>query len=80
MSLTTFLQQTELSPFQGRAVVECAIKPLYPGRVYFQGTYWPARLATHNSISLHPGDLVEVLGREGLTLLVRPLTTGRKHQ
>ena len=79
MSLSDFLQDTDLFPFQGQGIVQQAIAPPYAGRVYFRATYWPARLAQTAMVGeLQPGDPVEVLGREGLTLLVKPLPQPRE--
>jgi membrane protein implicated in regulation of membrane protease activity len=59
---------------QQQGIVKRAITPQHSGRVYFQATYWPARLlSTVACEGLQPGDPVEVVGREGLTLLVQPL-------
>ncbi|MEM7063457.1 MAG: NfeD family protein [Cyanobacteria bacterium P01_B01_bin.77] len=68
--------QLSLSQRQGRIDRQVTIQN--PGRVYFYATYWPARLsqtATFNE--LNPGDPVEVVGRDGLTLLVKPLSQRR---
>jgi membrane protein implicated in regulation of membrane protease activity len=74
MSLSKFLEDIAMSSFQGVGEVEQAINGYYAGRVYFQGTYWPAKLE-HPLIGcqLAPGTQVMVNGREGLTLLVSPL-------
>lgn len=43
------------------------------GRVKHDAIYWPAELMEPTeSISLPPGSRVLVVGRKGLTLLVRP--------
>jgi membrane protein implicated in regulation of membrane protease activity len=64
----------DLLSFQGRGTINCRVTAQNPGRVYFQATYWPARLFQPSSLSeLNPGEPVEVVGREGLTLLVKPL-------
>lgn len=69
-----FFQNTDLFPFEGRGTVERTVKPFYPGRVRFQATYWPARLwDTQSADSLQPGAPVQIVGREGLTLLIKPL-------
>lgn len=79
MILTKFLQDNSLVILKGRGVVQTTIKPFYPGRVYFQATYWPAKLLiSDNTSSLNPGDLVEVIGCEGLTLLVKPFSQKNK--
>ncbi len=74
MSLSDFLQNTDLFPLQGQGIVQQAILPPYSGRVRFRATYWPARLSQTTTLGkLQPGDPVEVVGRDGLTLLVQPL-------
>lgn len=72
MGIKDFLKDNNFQVFKGRGVVKQAIRPFYPGRVQFRATYWPARLERNSPERLEPGDLVEVLGREGLTLLVKP--------
>lgn len=75
MSRSTVSQPADMAAFQGRGVVERAISPLTPGRVYFQASSWPARLFQPDANSdLLPGAPVEVVGRESLTLLVKPLS------
>ena len=74
MKRLTLLPSTDLSPFQKQGTIDRLVTAQHPGRVYFQATYWPARLSqTVELNALNPGDLVEVIGREGLTLLVKPL-------
>ena len=69
----------DLSPFQGRGTVNRLVTTQHPGRVYFQATYWPARLSPTATLhDLQPGDPVEIVGRDGLTLLVKPLSQRRK--
>ena len=55
---------------QGEATVSKEIKPHMKGRVYFQGTWWPAQC--EQEACLLPGEIVEVVGIRGITLLVRP--------
>ncbi len=54
-------------------VVEEKITADEPGRVKYKSTYWPAMLFRGNSMTLEPGQEVAVVGRQGITLLVRPL-------
>jgi membrane protein implicated in regulation of membrane protease activity len=60
--------------FKGRGIVEMPIDRIFPGRIYFQASHWPAKLPEADEISaqLFPGDVVEVIGRDGITLIVRP--------
>lgn len=79
MNRSTPFADNDLSPFQGRGTINRLVTPQHPGRVYFQATYWPARLFQTATLSeLQPGDPVEVVGREGLTLLVKPLPQRRE--
>jgi membrane protein implicated in regulation of membrane protease activity len=62
-----------------QGIVKRTITPQLSGRVYFQSTYWPARLLSPATCEgLQPGDPVEVVGREWLTLLVQPLAQRRE--
>lgn len=76
MNITSFLSRISKEPPSVRpfARVERTISGYYPGRVYFQSTYWPARLDQPQFLDrLLPGTMVKVLGRDGLTLLVAPV-------
>ena len=65
----------ELSLIQRQGRIDRQVTVQNPGRVYFYATYWPARLSQTATLNeLNPGDQVEVVGREGLTLLVKPLS------
>lgn len=62
------------------ARVERTITPQARGRVFYEGTYWPARF--YDAVILERvGEAVgnsawvTVVGRQGLTLLVVPLVT-----
>lgn len=57
--------------------VERPITALRRGRVFYEGSYWPARRydsleATSISEVLETATVVKVVGRQGLTLLVVP--------
>ncbi len=74
MTLAALSPSSDLPPFQGRGIIESTITPSTPGRVYFQASYWPARFFQPEvTADLHPGTPVEVVDRDGLTLLVKPL-------
>lgn len=80
MVLTNFVSQTELSPLPQLAKVTQQIGPEQLGQVRFQATYWRARFATSDShVVAKPKATVQVIGREGLTLIVVPIeqSTGR---
>jgi membrane-bound ClpP family serine protease len=53
-------------------VVDKAIAPHQPGRIRFQGTYWKAALADPNCKRIEVGQTVQVVGMQGITLLVVP--------
>ena len=58
-------------PLQGKVTQEISSKN--PGRIQFQGSYYPAKLYQNNSrIILKEYELVKVIGREGITLLITP--------
>gem|GEM_PF-4616990 len=50
-----------------------AIAPNQPGRVKYKASYWSAKLypSDRETSPLTPGQLVGVVGREGITLLVQ---------
>lgn len=73
MSLTHTLELFD-TPKAGR--VECPITAQIKGRVFFEGTYWPAQVyeaATDATDALAVSSWVTVVGRRGLTLLVAPV-------
>lgn len=54
------------------AIVDEIIEgPGKKGRVYFQGTWWPA--VCELDVVLNPGDVVNVVGIDRITLMVEPL-------
>ncbi|MEO0533433.1 MAG: NfeD family protein [Cyanobacteria bacterium P01_A01_bin.123] len=68
-------QETTVELFKktGLGKVERTIAPNQKGRVFFEGTYWPARWHFPTEIGIAEVETwVTVLGRQGLTLLVQP--------
>ena len=64
-----FLQ--EKSP--AKVIDEISLKK--PGRIYFEGSYWAARLQdSRQQLLVLPGSFVKVVGRQGITLIVELLT------
>jgi len=58
---------------QATATVDTTIAPNQPGRVWYWGSYWPARLYANNCAqTFTPTEVVSVVGRQGITLLVAP--------
>lgn len=62
-------QQT-LNRWHGEAIVDDTIAPNQIGRVRFRATYWNARC--DRPMTFLPGEVVEVVGIDKLTLLVQP--------
>ncbi len=56
--------------YRGRAIVSDTIAPDQRGRVHFQGSWWPA--LCDQDITLAVGEVVQVIGRQNITLLVKP--------
>ena len=74
MSLELTSHKVKLFSYPGSGKVEQTITLKIPGRVKFQGTYWPACLYHQDAqVTLFPEDTVTVIGRQGITLLVVPL-------
>jgi membrane protein implicated in regulation of membrane protease activity len=73
-----FIPAIELFKEPKTARVERKITPRLRGRVFCDGTYWPARLYNQTNAMLEDyamdvSSRVTVIGRQGLTLLVVPL-------
>jgi membrane protein implicated in regulation of membrane protease activity len=79
MKRECFVLSPEFSDFRGHGFVDQVVTETSRGRVYFKASFWPAQLA-HSNItqSLLPGEPIEVVGRKGITLLIRPLTSKKK--
>lgn len=70
-----FPSTVEMLPEPKRGTVEKAIAPNQRGRVKAMGSYWPAKFYRADSLDqLLPGQSVLVVAREGITLLVMPLS------
>jgi membrane protein implicated in regulation of membrane protease activity len=65
-------------PETNLGIVEEVIMPNRVGRVHCYATSWPAQLdATSPSTVLMPNDQVAIVGRVGITLIVKPLNADR---
>lgn len=53
------------------AIVDVIVRQGQEWRVRYLGSFWPAR-AINPSVVLAPNDVVEVVGRQSITLLIRP--------
>jgi len=63
------------TPLKGTVTKAIALNA--PGRVKCMASYWPAKIyQVDRPVTLKPDQLVSVIGRQGLTLLVRPLYSG----
>ncbi|NEQ31754.1 MAG: hypothetical protein F6K04_12240 [Leptolyngbya sp. SIO4C5] len=72
----TFETVTEFFQAPGLGRVERAIVADQRGRVFFNGTYWPAQFYDLEQQAIAEAKTwVSVLGRRGLTLLVVPTVT-----
>ncbi|NJL87044.1 MAG: hypothetical protein HC886_15430 [Leptolyngbyaceae cyanobacterium SM1_1_3] len=72
----TFETVTEFFQSPGLGRVEQAIIADKRGRVFFDGTYWPAQFYNSEQPKIAEAKTwVSVLGRRGLTLLVAPAVT-----
>lgn len=56
--------------FQGEGIVDEAIHPHRKGRVRFRGSWWFAKC--EDNLTIAPGEMVEVLGVQDITLIVKP--------
>lgn len=62
------MQQSYLNK---QALVKEDISPGRKGRVYFDGSWWPAQC--NRALALPPETLVRVIGLHGITLVVEPI-------
>lgn len=60
-----------LIEFSGEAIVDEIIQPFRKGRCCWKGSYWFAQCELE--ITLPPEAVVEVVGIENITLLVKPI-------
>jgi membrane protein implicated in regulation of membrane protease activity len=64
-------QDCNFRNLRGAATVDELIQPGNPGRVKFQGTWWSAQCDL--GFVLLPGQLVQVVGVDNITLIVEPV-------
>ena len=60
--------RASLKYLEVEATVAQVIQPKRSGRVYYKGSWWPARC--EEEIILAPGEIVYVIGIQGITLIV----------
>ncbi|MBD1939115.1 NfeD family protein [Microcoleus sp. FACHB-68] len=71
---TLFTDTVKMFPQPLLGIVEQAIAYNQRGRVKFDGTYWPARFYNPDcQATVSPNQFVNVVAREGITLLVVPI-------
>lgn len=68
---SSFSNLTPPASKPSKAIVDATIAPGHTGRVRYQGSWWSARC--DRDITLSPGEAVQVIGRQNITLLVEPL-------
>ncbi|MBP0000018.1 MAG: NfeD family protein [Cyanobacteria bacterium SID2] len=65
----------EKFPLPLKGIVSKTITANIPGRIRFQGTFWPAHLYQGGRLTtLYPNSPVSVIGRQGIALLVKSET------
>ncbi|MDJ1185833.1 NfeD family protein [Roseofilum casamattae] len=62
-------------PIEGEATVDQTVLPYQRGRVYFQGSWWPA--TSREEFPLVTDQVVKVIARQNITLLVTTMTVHR---
>lgn len=60
------------SAWEQEGVVDEPIRPHHEGRVYFRGTWWPARCL--EDLVLTAGETVRITGWQNITLIVEPFS------
>ncbi|WP_072621119.1 NfeD family protein [Spirulina major] len=74
MNTRFLVNQPQFFPTPIPGVITDTVTLDQKGRIRFQGSFYPAQLAEQNmSDELSPGTTVQVLGRLGITLLIRPV-------
>ena len=70
---SNFTSSVKLFKKPGNGQVKETINQDQPGRVKWKASYWPAQFyQTEAHVSILPGEQVQVVGRQGITLLVMP--------
>lgn len=73
--MDTLPSRIELFAAPVEGIVDRPADATRPGRIRTMGTIWNARLYQfENQLAVAAGDRVLVVGRQGLTLLIVPLT------
>lgn len=63
-------REAGLIGLEGQAIVEQTIQPDRPGRVKFKASWWSARCL--ETVTIPAGEMVDIVGVQGITLLVEP--------
>ncbi len=67
----------KFNELKGQAIVEQTIQPGINGRVHFRNSWWPAQC--QQNMTLVPGEIVDVIGHDNITLLVEPASRSERH-
>jgi|GEM_PF-3140051 len=67
-------QPSSLRSFQGEAVVQKVIRQGAIWRVQYRGSFWTARCT--QTVILEKDDWVDVVGCQGIDLVIKPVSTG----
>ncbi|MBF2045962.1 NfeD family protein [Leptolyngbya sp. 7M] len=70
-------ERIELFAQPGIGEVVQMIAPNRRGRVKYRASFWPARLYSDAYVQAEPSEQVVVVGRDGITLLVTPVTSAQ---
>jgi membrane protein implicated in regulation of membrane protease activity len=69
---TTFLPTTQWFVEVAQGQVDRTITATQTGRIRFRGSFWKAELVSRKGRAIAPGEVVKVVGRQGIRLLVVP--------
>jgi membrane protein implicated in regulation of membrane protease activity len=77
MTIARTPERIELFAQPGIGEVVQMITPNRRGRVKYRASFWPARFYFDTERPVEPSEQVVVIGRDGITLLVTPVTSAQ---